>query len=96
MNEINQFIEMILDKKGVEIPDAEIRQGLIEDLSVRLANQINRNIVAALSDEDIARIDDAVEAGRMEEVSKIIDASGIDQRAITGRTMVEFGKKYLG
>lgn len=95
MTEIEQFIEMILTKKGINL-EPEIRRGLVADLGKRLANRINRDIINALSDEEFAQVERLVDQGRMSEVQAVIDASSIDQRAITARAMIEFGQDYLG
>lgn len=95
MTEIEQFVEMILDKKGLRL-EPEIRRGIITDLGVRLANRINRDLINALSDEEFEQVERLVDQGRLSEVQAVIEASSIDQRAITAQAMIAFGQDYLG
>ena len=97
LNELTQdqivavFVEQMISDKGVVATD-ELRLNLYQKLS----DEITKNMILAMPDYLVEKLNKDIEQGVNEEViEKAIDESGIDVETITEQTMTKFRKKYL-
>ena len=97
LNELTQdqmlavFVEQMISDKGVVATD-ELRLNLYQ----RLSDEITKNMILAMPDYLVEKLNKDIEQGTNEEViEKAIDESGIDVETITEQTMTKFRKKYL-
>ena len=97
LNELTQdqivavFVEQMISDKGVVATD-ELRLNLYQKLS----DEITKNMILAMPDYLVEKLNKDIEQGANEEViEKAIDESGIDVETITEQTMTKFRKKYL-
>ena len=97
LNELTQdqmvavFVEQMISDKGVVATD-ELRLNLYQ----RLSDEITKNMIIAMPDYLVEKLNKDIEQGANEEViEKAIDESGIDVETITEQTMTKFRKKYL-
>ena len=97
LNELTQdqmvavFVEQMISDKGVVATD-ELRLNLYQKLS----DEITKNVILAMPDYLVEKLNKDIEQGVNEEViEKAIDESGIDVETITEQTMTKFRKKYL-
>lgn len=97
LNELTQdqmlavFVEQMISDKGVVVTD-ELRLNLYQKLS----DEITKNMILAMPDYLVEKLNKDIEQGANEEViEKAIDESGIDVETITEQTMTKFRKKYL-
>lgn len=84
------YVEQMILDKGEEPNDA-LRGVLLEKLN----EKVDRELINAIPDEYNERLEAALDSGNDEEVSKIIDESGIDVETITAEAMSAFRDKYL-
>ena len=97
LNELTQdqivavFVEQMISDKGVVATD-ELRLNLYQKLS----DEIIKNMILAMPDYLVEKLNKDIEQGANEEVTeKAIDESGIDVETITEQTMTKFREKYL-
>lgn len=97
LNELSQeeivaiYVEKMIADKGVEATD-ELRASLRE----KLQDEITKQMVLAMPDYLVNKLNEEIEKGADEEaVNKIIDESGIDVETITEKTMTAFRNEYL-
>ena len=97
LNELTQdqmlavFVEQMISDKGVVATD-ELRLNLYQKLS----DEITKNMILAMPNYLVEKLNKDIEQGANEEViEKAIDESGIDVETITEQTMTKFRKKYL-
>lgn len=86
------YVEQMIADKGVEATD-ELRVKLRGELEDR----ITENLINALPDDVIDKLDTAVGQNADDKMLEdAINASGIDVEAITEQTMTSFRNEYLG
>lgn len=97
LNELTQdqivavFVEQMISDKGVVATD-ELRLKLYQKLS----DEITKNMILAMPDYLVEKLNKDIEQGANEEViEKAIDESGIDVETITEQTMTKFREEYL-
>ena len=97
LNELTQdqmvavFVEQMINDKGVVATD-ELRLNLYQKLS----DEITKNMILAMPDYLVEKLNKDIEQGANEEViEKAIDESGIDVETITEQTMTKFREEYL-
>ena len=83
MQKLNEFIEKLLEEKGISIPDEEIKKQTVADMREKLETEINRAVITALPEE------------KAKDVAKFIQDSGVDVAKITEDTLERFRKLYL-
>ena len=85
------YVEKMIADKGVQ-PTDELRNSLREALS----DEITKQMVLAMPDYLVAKLNEELAAGADDEVvNKLIDESGIDVETITEQAMTAFREKYL-
>ena len=85
------YVEKMIMDKGVE-PTDQLRAELREKLS----DEITKNMVLAMPDYLVSKLNEELDNGASDEVvAKAIDESGIDVETITEQTMTAFREKYL-
>lgn len=97
-DELDTFINQILEEKNVTGLTDQVRETLVEDLKDRLLEQVNQAIIEALPegkiDEMNALLDD--ESTSDQQLQSFIETSGVDVNKVTTKTMLSFAELYLG
>lgn len=97
MDNVEQFIDQLLDTRGVEA-EGEVREQLKQDMRQRLLDQIDRAVINALPEDKLeelsAKLDD--ENFSDDEMFKFVSESGVDAQRIALETMLQFRYLYLG
>lgn len=98
MQNIDEFIESLLNEKGITNVEPEIREELKADMKARLLDQIDRAAVQALNEEQAAKLAKLVESPDFtnEKMTQFIQDSGVNLAEITLNTMLMFRNFYLG
>ncbi|MBR3252570.1 hypothetical protein IKF84_00650 [Candidatus Saccharibacteria bacterium] len=97
MQTIDEFIESLLNDKGITNVEPEIREELKADMKKRLEDQINRAAIEALPEEKAAELAKLVEQPDFtnEKMTEFIANSGINLTEVTLETMLRFRNFYL-
>lgn len=90
-----QFIDKLLEEKGINGVDEEVRLQLRKDLLRRLEDQVNRAIVDSLSPAQLTQFEHLVDANRIDEIQSFLYNSGINVQGTVARCMSEFQASYL-
>lgn len=90
-----QFIDKLLEEKGINGVDEEVRLQLRKDLLRRLEDQVNRAIVDSLSPTQLTQFEHLVDANRIDDMQPFLYNSGINVQGIVARCMSEFQASYL-
>lgn len=96
--ELDSFVEKLIDDKNIEGLTPEGRAQIAGELKDELVQQINRAILMELPDEKLDEIDKKLDSGEMkpEDLSGIVENSGVDVAKITMETLLYFKAFYLG
>lgn len=97
-DEMDKFINQILDAKQLSGVTDDVRQQLVADLKQRLLDQINRALIDALPEEKAAAFDSLLDDETIDDgaVQQFIAESGVDVKRVTLQTMLRFSELYLG
>lgn len=98
MQNIDEFIESLLNDKGITDVEPEIREELKADMKKRLEDQINRAAVEALSEEKAAELAKLIDEPDFtnEKMTQFMQDSGVNLTEVALDTMLRFRSFYLG
>lgn len=98
MQNIDEFIDSILNEKGITHVDPEIRTELREDMKKRLLDQINKAAVMKLSEAKAAELANLVDDPNFtnEKMTEFMKNSGVNLPEVALDTMLKFRSFYLG
>ena len=96
--ELYNFINSIIDEKGLTGLNEDTRQTVVNELKSALIEQINRAILMELPDEKLDELNNLMDTEGFGEtgMQTFIANSGIDVNKITAETMLKFKAFYLG
>lgn len=95
-DELDKFINEMLDTKQLPGVTPEVRVTLVADLRERLLDQINRALIDALPDDKITEFNSLLDDESLsdETVQQFIASSGVDVPRVTIQTMLRFSELY--
>ncbi|MCA9343504.1 MAG: hypothetical protein H6793_02865 [Candidatus Nomurabacteria bacterium] len=94
--ELKKYVTEIIEQKKLSGVDQDIKDKLIDDLTNRLQEQINRALINALNDEQFKEFEKLVDAEDAEKVSTFFADNNIPVQEITTQVLVKFRVAYLG
>ena len=94
---IDDFIETILNEKGITDVEPDVRQELKEDMKKRLMDQINKAAIMKLSEEKATELAGLVDQPDFtnEKMTEFMQNSGVNLAEVTLETMLQFRNFYL-
>lgn len=98
MQSVDDFIENLLNERGITNVDPEIRAELRAEMKNQLMDQINQAAVMQLSEEkadELAKLVDTPDFTN-EKMTEFMQNSGVDLASVTIDTMLRFRNFYLG
>ena len=98
MEQVSQFMDSLLEEKGITDLDDETREALKRDMIERLMAQIDTALINALPEDKLnefnSKIDDP-DFTNADATQFFVDA-GLDVQKIALQTMIEFRMLYIG
>ncbi|HEU4715425.1 MAG TPA: DUF5663 domain-containing protein [Candidatus Saccharimonadales bacterium] len=96
-DELDQFINEMLDAKKLSGVTEDVRAQLVSDLKQRLLDQINKALIDALPDEKMDEFERLLDDESLtdEQVQQFIVNSGVDVKKVTTVTMLRFYDLYV-
>ena len=97
MDNVEQFIDQLIDEKGLGV-EGDVREQLKLDLTERLLDQIDRASVNALPEDKAIELADKLDDENFtdEQVAEFMKNSGVDLQKVALETMLQFRLLYLG
>ncbi len=97
MQGVDDFIEQLLQDKGLTDLDPETREELKKEMTDRLLDQINRAAIMQLSEEKATELADRLEQEDFtnEKMTEFMENSGVDLTQVAIETMLQFRNYYL-
>lgn len=98
MQNIDDFIESLLNEKGITDIEPEVRDELKSEMKARLEEQIDRAAVQALSEEKATELASLVDDPDFtnEKMAEFMQNSGVNLTEVALETMLQFRNFYLG
>ncbi|MBR3270261.1 hypothetical protein IKG07_03385 [Candidatus Saccharibacteria bacterium] len=97
MQNINDFIESLIQEKGISIDDEEAKKEVVADMAAKLQEEINRASVEALPEEKAKELAEKIDDPNFTEdkIAEFIQNSGVDIAKIIEETKNRFREFYL-
>lgn len=98
MQNIDDFLESLLNEKGITDIEPEVKEELKSEMKARLEEQIDRAAVSALSEEKAKELATLVDDPDFtnEKMTEFMQNSGVNLTEIALETMLKFRNFYLG
>lgn len=98
MQSVDEFIDTILNEKGITDVEPDIREDLKKDMKQRLLDQINKAAVMQLSEEKAAELASLIDDPEFtnEKMTEFMKNSGVNLAEVALETMLRFRALYLG
>ncbi|SRR6266498_2880911 len=92
-----KFIDTIIDTRlnGTSI-EPEVRITLHKSLLQRLENQITRDIISLLNDQEQLELEHLVDTNQSDRIEGYLTSHGVDLNHVVANAMLEFKASYLG
>lgn len=97
MQKNNEFIEGLLNEKGITIDDEEVKKQVVAEMVAKLEEETNRALVNSLSEEQAKELAAKIDQPDFteENVTEFMQKSGVDIAKITEDTKNRFREFYL-
>ena len=97
MDQLDAFLNEIIDKKQLSGVTEEVKAQLVADMKERLLNQINRALVEELSDDGIEKLNQVIDENPedQERIQQVLVENGVDVQRVTAKVMLTFRDYYL-
>lgn len=98
MQNIDEFIESLLNDKGITNIEPDVKEKLKSDMKKQLLEQIDRAAIAALPEPKAKELAELVEKSDFtnEKMTKFVQDSGVNLTEVALETMLKFRSFYLG
>lgn len=97
MQSVDEFIESLLEDKGITDIEPDVREELKAEMKTRLLDQINKAAVMQLSEEKAAELATLVDDPNFtnERMTEFMQNSGVNLAEVALETMLQFRNFYL-
>ncbi len=92
---LEDFAEKLLEERGTDGVDAEIREQMKKDLTDRLEDRINMALVEKLSPQYLEEAERLIDEGNAENVQKFFQDHIADVSEVIATELVLFRQRYL-
>ena len=98
MQSVDDFIENLLNERGITEVEPDVRAELKEDMKNRLMDQINKAAIMQLSEEKAAELAEKINDPDFtnEKMTEFMQNSGVNLTEVALDTMLRFRNFYLG
>lgn len=98
MEQVSQFMDSLLEEKGITDLDDETRETLKRDMIERLMSQIDTALVNALPEDKLEEFNQRIGDPNFsnDDATQFFVDAGLDVQRIALQTMIEFRMLYLG
>ncbi|CAN5118794.1 hypothetical protein BH09PAT3_BH09PAT3_4590 [soil metagenome] len=96
---MDNFIQQLLSDQGVASDiNPEVRAQLVQDLSSRATDFVNRGLINAMSDEAVEHFNTMLDDPSItpEQVQQFVDTNVANKEQVVANALVEFRALYLG
>lgn len=94
-NELRNFVTGIVQEKNLSGVEAEVIAQLIDDLTVRLEDQVNSALLQQLSDEDFAEFEKLLDENNIDKINNYFYNKNVNVTEITAGVLSNFRLAYL-
>jgi hypothetical protein len=90
-----QFVDKIIEEKGLQGVDEEIRLQLRNDILRRLEDRINHLIVESLNPEQLAKFEHLIDTNQIDKLQEFLHNQGVNVHGVVARAMNDLRQSYL-
>lgn len=98
MQNVDDYIEGLLQEKGITDIDPETKEGLKSEMKEQLMEQIDKAVVYKLSDEQATKLANMMDDENFsrDQLDEFIQKSGVNIDEVASEIMSKFRNFYLG
>lgn len=98
MEQVSQFMDSLLEEKGITDLDDETRETLKRDMIERLMAQIDTALINALPEDKLTEFNERINDPDFsnDDATQFFVDAGLDVQRIALQTMIEFRMLYIG
>ncbi len=95
--QLDQFLEQLLDDKGLTMIEGEVREEVKAGMAERLLDQIDQAVINALPEDKAIELSNKLDDENFtnEDAAQFISDCGVDVSGISYETMLQFRSFYL-
>ena len=90
-----QFIDALIQEKGLEGLDPDVKKQLHADLLRRLEDRINRAIIEALNPHQVQQLEHLIDTNQIDKIQDFLYKQGVNVNGVIAKVMTEFHASYL-
>jgi hypothetical protein len=94
-NAARAFVGKLVEHKFPQGLDDDVAQQLISDLLVRLEDQLNREMLNSLNDEQTVKLEHLIDTNQIDKIQDFLYKEGVNVQALVAKVMAEFQASYL-
>ena len=95
VNGLDDFVDKLIEEKGLENLDDEVLKQIKNDLTSRIEDRINAAILAALPSEKLEDFEKILELGNTEEIQLFCSKNILDPDQLVASELISFRQTYL-
>ncbi len=96
VNGLSDFATKLIEEKGLDNLDDEVREQIKSDLISRLEDRVNAAILAALPPEKLGDFEKILEQGNTDEIQSFCSKNVLDLDQLVASELMSFRQTYLG
>lgn len=89
------FVEKLVEHKFPHGLEDEVKQQLVDDLLVRLEDQLNREMLNSLNDEQTLKLEHLIDTNQIDKIQDFLYKEGVNVQSLVAKVMAEFQAGYL-
>lgn len=94
--DLREFISNIISEKGLSVSSEEVKEQLIEDMTHRLLDLIDREAISAMSEPNVDKLNQMLDEGASNDAVQSFIASVVpNMQQIVAQATIRFRKAYL-
>lgn len=90
-----EFVENLLEARGIEGIDEDVRQELREELLRMLESKINRAVIQSLNSEQLTEFEHLLDTNQIDKMAPFLEDKGVNLTSLVARCMIDLRKSYL-
>jgi len=95
INELDEFVNKLIEEKGLDNLDVETLKQIKSDLMSRLEDRINAAILAALPPEKLENFEKILDQGGTEEIQSFCSKNILNLDQLIASELMSFRQTYL-
>ena len=95
-NNLQEFVEQLLEEKGVDYLEVEVKEKLTQNLVQRAEDQIKAAIVSEIPGKKLEDFEEVLKSEDQAKVQEFVNTNFHDVKSVVSTALLRFRNAYLG